>query len=156
MERSTYCCFLSDLTRFIGSHCTSPNGLPRTSTLIKLATLLYREKSILARKFLKKSRIFFNESQSALIPYIKTRMASAMRVFIYDFKAMKLNLSIDAKYRRGDYRHDLLQCHWCWPDRSCLCNRGPSERPERPGFLHKQRRCLRGVSRGHRCKRCCL
>ena len=64
---------------------------------------------------------------------------------------MKLNLSSDAKYRRGDYQHDLLQYRWCWPDRSCPCNRGPSAMPERPGFLRKLRRCLRGVSRGHRC-----
>ena len=41
MEMTTYRCFLSDLTRFIGSHCTSPDKLARTSTFIKLALLLY-------------------------------------------------------------------------------------------------------------------
>ena len=156
MERSTYCCFLSDLTRFIGSHCTSPNGLPRTSTLIKLATLLYREKSILARKFLKKSRISFNDASVSPFSVYKNSHGSCHASFMYGFKTMKLNLSSDAKYRRGDYQHDLLQYRWCWPDRACPCNRGPSAMPERPGFLRKLRRCLRGVSRGHRCKRCCL
>lgn len=40
MERATYCCFLSDLTRFMGSHCTGPGDCHK-SRLHKSMGILY-------------------------------------------------------------------------------------------------------------------
>ena len=31
MERTTYCCFLSDLTGFMGFHCTGPGGCHKST-----------------------------------------------------------------------------------------------------------------------------
>ena len=46
MERATYCCVLSDLTRFMGSHCTGPGDCHK-SRLHKSIGLLYYMKIVL-------------------------------------------------------------------------------------------------------------